>query len=119
MTVSAIDEMAPERVILALGTGLPLRLGQMGIPYDARRGASERVSEAIDTLRALWAGERIPSATPGLPPDPADVPAGAPRTDLHRRLPLAHSSSWPAQKADGYLARPAESIPSLRGDPRR
>ena len=30
MTISAMDEIAPERIILGLGTGLPLRLAQMG-----------------------------------------------------------------------------------------
>src|SRR5437879_1759287 len=34
MTISAVDEMAPGRVILGLGSALPLRLAQMGIPYD-------------------------------------------------------------------------------------
>src|SRR5207237_6202730 len=67
MTVSALDEMAPGRVILGLGTGLPLRLAQMGIPYTPDAGV-ETVSKAIDTVRALWAGQRIPPATPGLPP---------------------------------------------------
>src|SRR5438093_4390921 len=33
MTVSALDEMAPSRIRLGLGSALPLRLGQMGIPY--------------------------------------------------------------------------------------
>src|ERR1700674_2155238 len=31
-TLSALDDLAPERVSLALGSGLPLRLLQMGIP---------------------------------------------------------------------------------------
>ena len=52
---------------LLMGTGLPLRLKQMGIPYEPD-AAVERVSTAIDQVRALWAGERLPSATPGLPP---------------------------------------------------
>src|SRR5512138_2386791 len=43
MTVSALDEIAPERIILGLGTGLPLRLGQMGIPYNPDLGV-ERMS---------------------------------------------------------------------------
>src|SRR6266511_5494547 len=34
MTVSALDEMAPGRIILGLGSALPLRLAQMGIPYS-------------------------------------------------------------------------------------
>ncbi len=111
MTVSAIDEMAPDRVVLALGTGLPLRLGQMGIPYAPPEGV-ERVGRAIDTVRALWAGERIPSAAEGLPPVQPMFPP------VHRvpvfiaayRSPMLRLAG---QKADGYLARPAESIPSL------
>src|SRR5690349_13348749 len=67
MTVSAIDEMAPGRVILGMGTGLPLRLAQMGIPYTPEGGV-ETVSKAIDLMRELWAGRRVPSATPNLPP---------------------------------------------------
>jgi len=102
---------APERVILALGTGLPLRLGQMGIPYAPPEGV-ERVGRAIDTVRALWAGERIPSAAEGLPPVQPMFPP------VHRvpvfiaayRSPMLRLAG---EKADGYLARPAESIPSL------
>ena len=113
MTGSALDEILPGRIVMGLGTGLPLRLKQMGIPYEPA-AAVERVSEAIDQLRALWAGERLPSATPGLPPiQPMFPPA--------HRIPLviaAYRKEFVAlagQKADGYLARPAESIPSLRG----
>src|SRR6478609_8676607 len=49
MTVSAIDEMAPGRVTLGLGTGLPLRLAQMGIAYAPDLGV-QRVDEAIETV---------------------------------------------------------------------
>src|SRR5919197_6613482 len=55
MTVSSIDEMAPGRVVLGLGSALPLRLGQMGIPYTPDL-AVKRVSSTIDILRALWSG---------------------------------------------------------------
>ena len=34
MTGSALDELLPGRIVLGLGTGLPLRLKQMGIPYE-------------------------------------------------------------------------------------
>jgi 1,4-dihydroxy-2-naphthoate polyprenyltransferase len=111
MTVSAIDEMAPGRVILGMGTGLPLRLAQMGIPYTPDSGL-EAVSEAIDTMRALWSGQRIPAAAPGLPPVQPMFPP------VHR-VPIyiaAYRSAFldlAGQKADGYLARPAESLPSL------
>jgi 1,4-dihydroxy-2-naphthoate octaprenyltransferase len=113
MTGSALDELLPGRIVLGLGTGLPLRLRQMGIPYDPV-GSLEGVSVAIDQIRALWAGERLPSATPGLPPiQPMFAPT--------HRIPIAIAGyrrelvELAGRKADGYLARPAESIPSLRG----
>jgi len=113
MTGSALDELLPGRIVMGLGTGLPLRLKQMGIPYDPAE-AVERVSETIDRLHALWAGQRLPSATPGLPPIQPMFPPT-------HRIPLfiaAYRREFVAlagRKADGYLARPAESIPSLRG----
>ena len=113
MSGSALDEILPGRIVMGLGTGLPLRLKQMGIAYDPTT-AVERVSTAIDQIRALWAGERLPSATPGLPPiQPMFAPA--------HRIPIviaAYRKEFVAlagEKADGYLARPAESIPSLTG----
>jgi 1,4-dihydroxy-2-naphthoate octaprenyltransferase len=113
MTGSALDELLPGRIVMGLGTGLPLRLKQMGIPYEPA-AAVERVSSAIDQIRALWAGERLPSATEGLPPiQPMFAPA--------HRIPIVIAAyrrefvALAGHKADGYLARPAESIPSLRG----
>jgi 1,4-dihydroxy-2-naphthoate octaprenyltransferase len=117
MTGSALDEMAPGRIVMGLGTGLPLRLKQMGIPY-APDTAVEGVSRAMDQIRALWAGERLPSALDGLPPiQPMFAPP--------HHIPLviaAYRKEFVAlagEKADGYLARPAESIPSLTGILRR
>lgn len=112
MTISAIDEMAQGRVILGLGTGLPLRLAQMGIPYTPDAGV-ESVSKAIDTVRALWRGERIPSATPGLPPvQPMFPPVHhVPIYIAAYRTPFLKLAG---EKADGYLARPAESVTNLR-----
>ncbi len=113
MTGSALDEILPGRFVLGIGTGLPLRLKQMGIPYEPD-AAVAGVSTAIDQIRALWAGERLPSATPGLPPIQPMFPPT-------HRIPIVIAAYRKAfvelagQKADGYLARPAESIPSLRG----
>jgi 1,4-dihydroxy-2-naphthoate polyprenyltransferase len=113
MTGSALDEILPGRFVLGMGTGLPLRLKQMGIPYDPE-AAVAGVSRAIDQIRALWAGERIPSAMEGLPPIQPMFPPT-------HRIPIVIAAYRKAfvelagQKADGYLARPAESIPSLRG----
>jgi 1,4-dihydroxy-2-naphthoate octaprenyltransferase len=113
MTGSALDEVLPGQIVMGMGTGLPLRLKQMGIPYDPVT-AVDLLSHAIDQIRALWAGERLPSATPGLPPiQPMFPPA--------HRIPIAIAAyrkefvALAGQKADGYLARPAESIPSLAG----
>jgi 1,4-dihydroxy-2-naphthoate octaprenyltransferase len=111
MTVSALDEMAPGRIICGLGSALPLRLAQMGIPYNPKQAVG-RIEEAIDLLRTMWKGERLPSATDGLPPvQPMFAPlhhvpifvAGyrSPMLDLAGRV------------GDGYLARPLESVPAL------
>ncbi len=113
MMGSALDEILPERIVMSLGTGLPLRLRQMGIPYDAAQ-APERVADAIAELRTLWAGERVPSATPGLPPIQPMFPP------VHR-IPLFVAAyrrdmvEMAGRVADGYLGRPAESVPSLEG----
>ncbi len=112
MTISALDEMAPERILLGLGSALPLRLGQMGIPY-APDEAADRVRTTIDTLHTLWKGERMPSGKAGLPPLVPQFPP------VHRvpiyiagyRSPMMVVAG---EKGDGYLARPAESIPGLR-----
>ncbi len=112
MTISAIDDMAPGRVILGMGTGLPFRLAQMGIPYTPDAGV-ESVSKAIDTVRALWRGERIPSAAPGLPPvQPMFAPVHhVPIYIAAYRTPFLKLAG---EKADGYLSRPAELITNLR-----
>ena len=112
MTISALDEMAPERIILGMGTALPLRLAQMGIPYKPDEGV-QRVSNAIDLLRTMWAGQRIPSATPNLPPiQPMFPPVHhVPVYIAAYRTPFLKLAG---QKADGYLARPAESIPNMK-----
>jgi 1,4-dihydroxy-2-naphthoate octaprenyltransferase len=112
MTISAIDEMAPGRVILGMGTALPLRLAQMGIPYTPEKGVEE-VSKAIDLLRAMWAGQRIPSGTPGFPPiQPMFPPVHhVPIYIAAYRTPMLRLAG---QKAEGYLARPAESIPNFK-----
>jgi 1,4-dihydroxy-2-naphthoate octaprenyltransferase len=113
MTGSGLDEILPERIVMAIGTGLPFRLAQMGIPYSPAE-AVERVGDTLDQLRTMWAGQRWPSKAPDLPPIQPMFPP------VHR-IPLfiaAYRKEFvelAGQKADGYLARPCESIPSLRG----
>jgi 1,4-dihydroxy-2-naphthoate octaprenyltransferase len=112
MTISALDEMAPGRIVLGLGSALPLRLAQMGIPYDPGTAVG-RVEEAIEIIRALWAGERIPAGSPGVPPvEPMFPPVHrVPVYVAGYRTPMLHLAG---RKGDGYLARPLESLASFR-----
>ncbi len=112
MTISALDEIAPERILLGLGSALPLRLGQMGIPY-APDDAVTKSSEAIDTLHTLWKGERMPPGKAGLPPlQPMFPPVH--RVPIYVAGYRSPVMVLAGRKGDGYLARPAESIPGLR-----
>jgi 1,4-dihydroxy-2-naphthoate octaprenyltransferase len=85
----------------------------MGIAYDPET-ALERVSTAIDQLRLLWRGERLPSATSGLPPIQPMFPPTH-RIPIHVAAYRREFVAMAGRKADGYLARPAESIASLKG----
>jgi len=113
MTVSALDEMAPGRIILGLGSALPLRLAQMGVPYTPQEG-HDRVSATIDLLRAMWKGERIPPGSEGVPPvEPMFAPVHhVPIYVAGYRTPMLELAG---EKGDGYLARPLESLPSFAG----
>ncbi|MEO8899478.1 MAG: LLM class flavin-dependent oxidoreductase [Candidatus Dormibacter sp.] len=107
-TLASLDNLAEGRLSLALGSGLPLRLAQMNIPFE---NAPARVSESIDQIRTLWRGERLvlndkaPPLVPMFPPP--------------RRIPIyiaAYTKAYlelAGEKADGYLARPMESIPAF------
>jgi 1,4-dihydroxy-2-naphthoate octaprenyltransferase len=112
MTGSSLDAMAPGRLVLTLGTGLPLRLAQMGIDYDPDAAIAD-VERAIASLRALWRGDRLPA------PD-GDVPDLAPMFPPTHRVPIYVAGYRKAfhelagRVADGYLARPAESVAALR-----
>jgi 1,4-dihydroxy-2-naphthoate octaprenyltransferase len=113
MTVSALDEMAPRRIVLGLGSALPLRLAQMGIPYEPAT-AVETIGGAVDTIRAMWRGERIPPGTPNVPPvEPMFAPVHhVPIFIAGYRTPMLQLAG---RKGDGYLARPLESLASFRG----
>ena len=112
MTVSALDEMAPGRIVLGLGSALPLRLAQMGIPYEPA-GAVDRIGAAIDVIRALWRGDRVPPGAPGVPPiEPMFAPVhDVPIYVAGYRTPML---SLAGRSGDGYLARPLESLASFR-----
>lgn len=108
-TMATLDNLAPGRMSLALGSGLPLRLMQMAIPFD---DAPTHVSEAIDQVRTLWEGKRlalndkVPPLVPMFPP-PKRIPVYI-AAYTRRYLEIA------GEKADGYLARPMESVPAFQ-----
>jgi 1,4-dihydroxy-2-naphthoate octaprenyltransferase len=112
MTVSALDDMAPGRLVCALGTGLPLRLAQMGVGYDPD-AAVQRVEEAIGLLRRLWRGERQPSPVPGVP-DLVPMFPPVHHTPIYVAGYRSAMVELAGRVADGYLARPAESLASLQ-----
>ncbi len=107
-TLSALDDLAPERMSLALGSGLPLRLAQMDIPH---LNAVDRVAEAIDQVRELWAGRRLVLND--------KVPPLVPMFQPPHRIPIyiaAYTRPYldlAGTKADGYLSRPLESLPAF------
>jgi len=108
-TMATLDNLAPGRISLAMGSGLPLRLMQMAIPFQ---DAPSHVSEAIDQVRALWEGKRlllndqVPPLVPMFPP-PKRIPVYI-AAYTRRYLEIA------GEKADGYLARPMESVPAFK-----
>ena len=108
-TMATLDNIAPGRMSLALGSGLPLRLMQMAIPFEDAPG---HVSEAIDQVRTLWEGKRlvlndkVPPLVPMFPP-PKRIPVYI-AAYTRRYLEIA------GEKADGYLARPMESVPAFK-----
>ena len=107
-TMASLDNLAPGRMSLAMGSGLPLRLMQMAIPFE---DAPTHVSEAIDQVRTLWEGkrlvlnEKVPPLVPMFPP-PKRIPVYI-AAYTRRYLEIA------GEKADGYLARPMESVPAF------
>ena len=84
MTVSALDDLAPGRITVALGSALPLRLAQMQIPYDPDV-AIEAVRTQLQRPAGAVAG-RAAAPDRGARPG-ADVPAGAPGAAVGGRLP--------------------------------
>ena len=129
MTISALDDMAPGRIVLGMGTALPLRLAQMGIPYTPDQGVAS-VSKAIDTIRAMWAGDlwrvgsRIDRVTAHQGGDPVceervATPSHDPPPRHERREPHAHDPRCPELAGPGPLRlRPRQDRRDRRHLPR-
>lgn len=111
MMAATLDELAPGRVVLCLGLGVPRDLADAGL--DAARPV-RTLREACETARALLAGQRVPyrgevfrlSGRPlaaGARPVPVFLAASGPQT-----LALAGAV------ADGVLISAATSVPFVR-----
>ena len=106
------DAVTYGSAIAAQVAGIRVGLGALN-PLTRHPVVVAMTVSAIDTMRALWSGERVPPGSPGVPPVQPMFPP------VHR-VPIyiaAYRSAFlelAGEKADGYLARPAESIASLR-----
>ena len=107
MTVSALDDLAPGRITVGLGSALPLRRAQLGLPYDPDEQIV-RIEQAMADLRRLWAGERLPAIGGGPDIEPMFPPVH--RTPLWVAGYRRAFHELAGRAADGYLARPAESV---------
>ncbi|MEM0118686.1 MAG: LLM class flavin-dependent oxidoreductase [Conexivisphaerales archaeon] len=105
MTLATLNEFAPRRLILGLGTGYPFRLSQMGIhihspPLDLMK----RVQE----IRQLLHGNAILNGSKLM------------FTSSFTEIPVFIGGRKPGMLkitgriADGYIAAPAESVQSLK-----
>ncbi len=129
MTGSALDEILPGRIVMGLGTGLPLRLKQMGIPYEpdgGRRAACRRRSTSSARCGPASGCRRrrpgLPPIQPMFPPThriPLVIAAyrqgvRGPGRPEGRRLP------GPAGRVDPVAARDPRAAPrgGRRGRPR-
>ena len=56
---ATLAEMYPERFWLAIGSGEALNEHIIGQPWLAKPARNERLREAADCMRALWAGETV------------------------------------------------------------
>ena len=114
MTGSALDEMLPGRIVMGLGTGLAAAAQADGHPV--RPGVRRRAASRRRWTRSARCG-RASGCRPRR--------RACRRSSRCSRRPTGSRSCIAAyrkefvalagQKADGYLARPAESIPSLTG----
>jgi 5,10-methylenetetrahydromethanopterin reductase len=111
MAAASLDELAPGRVILCLGTGAPRDLADAGI--EPRRGL-RTLHEAVEIVRALLAGETVARVGEVFPVRGRRLATGA------RRVPVFLAASGPrtlelaGAVADGVLLSNASSVEFVR-----
>ncbi|MGH7366530.1 MAG: LLM class flavin-dependent oxidoreductase [Candidatus Rokuibacteriota bacterium] len=111
MMAATLDELAPGRVVLCLGLGVPRDLADAGLP-TARPVRTLR--EACETARALLAGDRVPYRGEVFRLSGRPLATGA------RRVPVFLAASGPqtlalaGAVADGVLISAATSVQFVR-----
>jgi alkanesulfonate monooxygenase SsuD/methylene tetrahydromethanopterin reductase-like flavin-dependent oxidoreductase (luciferase family) len=57
-TVATLSEITDGRVSLGIGAGEAMNITPFGLPFDAPKLRAERLAEAIQIIRLLWASDR-------------------------------------------------------------
>lgn len=103
---ATLSEMFPDRFWLAVGSGEALNESITGQAWPAKHERNRRLHEAVDIIRALWAGEQV--TTRGL------VVTEAARLYSRPRVPplllgaalSPDTASWVGSWADGLITVP-------------
>lgn len=107
-TAAALQEASAGRLVLALGTGFPVRLVMLGIPHPSPAAA---VREGIEIVRRLLAGETVTCKGTCFSIERVALDLGG---SLPRPVPIyvagwrPHMLRLAGELAQGWLARPLE-----------
>jgi coenzyme F420-dependent glucose-6-phosphate dehydrogenase len=101
--VAILDEMNPGKFWISVGSGQALNEAITGEHWPAKKERNERLKEAVDIMRALWAGEtvthrgliKLEQATLNTPPKKKIAVLGAAITP--------NTAAWLATWADGLI----------------
>lgn len=105
---ATLAEMFPGRYWVALGTGQYLNEHVTGGPWPEKPERRERLREAVDVIRRLWAGEEV-THRGRVVVDRASVysrPAGPPK--LYAAAITEETAEWAGGWADGLITVGAE-----------
>ncbi|MDH3753120.1 MAG: LLM class flavin-dependent oxidoreductase [Acidimicrobiia bacterium] len=97
--VASLDELSAGRAFLGLGAGGGLTLGPLGIERDRPLTA---VREMIDTLRRLFAGERVDHRGHTFSFENAALPYGRPDIEIHLAGRGPKMTALGGERADGF-----------------
>ena len=114
-TAAALDVVSGGRFELALGAGgYWAAIARMGVPRRSSREANHALREAIELIRALWAGDAAPVRMAGAHYSLAGVPAGpapAHRIEIWTGAQGPNALALTGEVADGWAAPIAAYLP--------